>query len=73
VDFEVLGILFMTIVAPLWIIFHYTTVWKQQKTITGEDERILEDLFDGAERMEARLDAIERILDQDDANWRKEA
>ena len=26
------AVLFMVIVAPLWLIFHYKTVWKSQKT-----------------------------------------
>ncbi len=67
---EVLGILFMIIVAPLLIIFHYTTKWKQSKTLTSEDEKILTELWDSAERIESRIQNIERILDTESPDWR---
>ncbi|PCI48941.1 MAG: envelope stress response membrane protein PspB [Alphaproteobacteria bacterium] len=67
---EVLGILFMVVVAPLIIIFHYTTKWKQSRTLTSEDEKILTELWDSAERIESRIQNIERILDADTPDWR---
>lgn len=67
---EVLGVLFMVIVAPLLIIFHYTTKWKQSKTLTSEDEKILTELWDSAERIEGRIQNIERILDTESPDWR---
>ncbi|MCK5425888.1 MAG: envelope stress response membrane protein PspB [Emcibacter sp.] len=67
---ELLGILFMVIVAPLIVIFHYTTKWKQSKTLTSEDEKILTELWDSAERIESRIQNIERILDADSPDWR---
>ncbi len=67
---EVLGILFMVVVAPLLIIFHYVTKWKQSKTLTSEDEKILTELWDSAERIEGRIQNIERILDTESPDWR---
>ncbi len=67
---ETLGVLFMVIVAPLMIIFHYTTKWKQSKTLTSEDEKILTELWDSAERIESRIQNIERILDVETPDWR---
>ncbi len=67
---ETLGILFMVVVAPLMIIFHYVTKWKQSKTLTSEDEKILTELWDSAERIEARIQNIERILDTESPDWR---
>lgn len=67
---ETLGILFMIIVAPLLIIFHYTTKWKQSRTLTSEDEKILTELWDSAERIEYRVQNIERILDTESPDWR---
>lgn len=63
-------ILFLTIVAPLWIVFHYITRWRQSKTMTKEDEIILRDLYQTAERMEARVANLERILDAEAPGWR---
>ncbi|WP_321396430.1 envelope stress response membrane protein PspB [Emcibacter sp.] len=67
---EVFGILFLTICAPLWIIFHYITKWKSAKTLTSEDEQILSDLYESAEKIESRLNNIERILDAESPDWR---
>jgi len=67
---ETLGILFMVVVAPMMIIFHYVTKWKQSKTLTSEDEKILTELWDSAERIEGRIKNIERILDTESPDWR---
>lgn len=68
---EIVGILFMTVVAPVWILLHYITRWKSTKTITNEDESLLGDLWESAERIESRLNNIERILDVEQPEWRK--
>ena len=67
---EIVGILFMAIVAPIWILLHYVTRWKSTKTITNEDESLLSDLWESAERIESRLNNIERILDVEQPDWR---
>jgi len=67
---ETLGILFMVVVAPLMIIFHYVTKWKQSRTLTSEDEKILTEMWDSAERIERRIQNIERILDAESPEWR---
>jgi len=67
---EIVGILFMAIVAPIWILLHYITRWKSTKTITNEDESLLADLWESAERIESRLNNIERILDVEQPDWR---
>lgn len=61
----------MAVVAPIWILFHYITRWKTTKTISNEDENILAELWESAEKIEARLNNIERILDTDSSDWRK--
>jgi len=60
---EVLAILFMVIVAPLWIIFHYTTKAREKGNLTPDDEKMLEDLWKSAKGMERRIDALESVLD----------
>jgi phage shock protein B len=67
---EVVGVLFMVVVAPVWILLHYITRWKSTKTISNEDETLLVDLWESAEKIEARLNNIERILDTDAPDWR---
>jgi phage shock protein B len=68
---EVVAILFMVVVAPIWMILHYSTKWKSTKTISNEDENILGELWESADRIENRINNIERILDADSPNWRK--
>ncbi len=70
-DFETLGVLFLVIVAPLWIIFHYVTRWRTINSLTGEDEKLLEDLWQSAETIESRMTNLERILDAESADWKK--
>ena len=60
---EVPLILFVVVVAPIWIIAHYTTRWRMAKTLTPEDEKQFAELWQMAERMEERMGNIERILD----------
>jgi phage shock protein B len=69
--FNVLAILFMTIVLPLVIIMHYVTKWKSTKGLTDEEQQMLEELWEGSERMKSRLSALETILDEKTEEWRE--
>lgn len=57
-------------IALPWLIFHYITKWKQAKTLTGDDEKLLDDLYDAARRLDDRLMTIERIMAVDNPNWK---
>jgi len=70
-DYTVLGILFLAVVAPIWIIAHYTTRWKATKALSSDEEQLLEELWKNSERMEQRINALERILDAEVTDWRK--
>jgi phage shock protein B len=56
-----------------WLIFHYITKWKQAKTLTEGDERLLDDLHEAARRLDDRLMTIERIMTAENPNWRQHA
>lgn len=66
----VLAVLFMTVVAPLWIIFHYITKWRAQRGLSAQDERLLAESWEIANRLEGRIHALERVLDAEAPNWR---
>ena len=68
---EVPLILFLVIVAPIWIIAHYTTRWRMAKSLSPEDEKQFAELWQIAERMEQRIDSIERILEVEDPQGEK--
>ena len=55
-----------------WLIFHYMTKWKQAKTLTDSDERLLDDLHEAARRLDDRLCTIERIMTAENPNWRQQ-
>ncbi len=64
-------VLFFVIVMPLWIIFHYITLWKRERRQQHAQKSSHADLQELAEKLEDRLDAIESILDTDAPEWRK--
>ncbi len=66
----VLGLVFLLIVAPIWIVAHYLTRWRRSRKLSGEDEKTLGQLFDEARRMEARIVSLERVLDAEAPGWR---
>ena len=55
-----------------WIIFHYITKWKTAATLTGSDEKLLDDLNDAARRLDDRLCTIERIMTAENPAWRQQ-
>jgi phage shock protein B len=55
-----------------WLIFHYVTKWKQAKTLTSGDEKLLDELHDVARRLDDRLCTIERIMTAENPNWRQQ-
>lgn len=71
-DYNALAIIFLAVVAPIWIIAHYTTRWKATKALSSDEEQLLEELWKSSERMEQRINALERILDAEVSDWRKQ-
>lgn len=63
----VVGMLFIGL--P-WLVFHYITKWKTAKTLTSEDENLLDELHELARRLDDRMVTIERIVQADNPNWR---
>ena len=63
-------IIFMVVVVPVWIIAHYTTRWKQTRSVSETDESMLGDLWESASRMEERIVNLEKILDAEVPRWR---
>jgi phage shock protein B len=53
-----------------WLIFHYITRWKTAATLTNDDEKLMEELYDLARRLDDRMCSIERIMTAENPNWR---
>lgn len=63
-------LLFMVVVAPIWIINHYRVKGRTNASLT-EDERIeLDRLVNAAAGMRERIDTLESILDAETPGWR---
>ena len=54
-----------------WLVFHYITKWKTSAKLTGGDEKLLDELYDAARRMDDRLCSIERIMTAENPNWKQ--
>jgi phage shock protein B len=66
-------IIFMIIVAPIWLILHYRSKNVTAKSLTEEEQQTLEQLARVAEKMEARMAALEKILETEDPKWKEKA
>ncbi|MDZ7644451.1 MAG: envelope stress response membrane protein PspB [Woeseiaceae bacterium] len=64
-------IVFIAIPAPLFIILHFITRWKQSRELSGGDEKMMEDLWMLSQKLEDRLEVLETILDNELPGWRK--
>lgn len=67
---DVIPVLLLTICLPLWIVFHYITKMKTARGLTTEDEKMLSEIWDSTNRMEDRINTLERILDIEAPSWR---
>lgn len=65
------AILFMVIVAPLWLIFHYKTRWKDQNTHGSADQKTVKEMWAVAQRLESRVANLEKLLDAEAPGWRE--
>jgi phage shock protein B len=68
---EVIGIIMVSFVLPLIIVLHYMTKWKESKGLSREDEKMLEEIWESAQKMETRINALETILDAQAPDWRR--
>jgi phage shock protein B len=53
------------------MVFHYITLWRRQKTLMPDDERMLEDLWRSAKNMERRIETLESLLEAREAETRR--
>lgn len=67
----VMGILFLVVVTPIWLFLHYGSRWRQAKLLTTESEKTLAEMADLADKMQSRIENLERLLDTTAPDWRK--
>ncbi len=64
-------ILFLTIVAPIWIIMHYQSKKQSGQNLNEDDRQALDELLETIDKMADRIDALEEILDEGHPKWRQ--
>ncbi|WP_074013391.1 envelope stress response membrane protein PspB [Candidatus Sodalis sp. SoCistrobi] len=64
--------IFILFVAPVWLWLHYNSRRQQGSRLGQQDAQRLTQLTRDAERMQARIQALEDILDAEHPNWRQE-
>ena len=69
---ELIPILLITVCAPIWIVFHYVAKIKTSKGLSPEDEKMLSEIWENSRRMSDRIQTLERILDDQAPNWRRQ-
>ena len=65
-------ILFLVIVAPIWIGMHYKSVNRSSRSLNAEDRENVEQILESVDRLSARIEALESILDADHKDWREQ-
>nr|WP_211245033.1 envelope stress response membrane protein PspB [Thalassotalea mangrovi] len=63
-------ILFMAIVAPIWLVLHYRSKRQIGQGLTEDEYQQLSELSDLADKMAERIKTLEAILDAETPDWR---
>lgn len=65
-------ILFLLIVAPMWITMHYRSVSRSSRSLSQEDRESIEQMLATVDKLTDRIGALESILDDDHPQWRQQ-
>lgn len=68
--FGAAGIVAILFIGLPWLILHYVTKWKQAPRMTDEDEKMLDEMYMLARRLEDRLNTVERIVAADNPEFK---
>lgn len=63
-------IIFMVIVAPIWLVLHYRSKRQVSQGLSEEEYIQLSELSEMADKMSERIQTLEAILDAETPDWR---
>ena len=63
-------LLFVGLVMPMWLAFHYRSKRHASSQLSEDERRELESLADKAESFAERIEVLESILDDQVPDWR---
>ena len=64
-------IIFMLIVAPIWLVLHYRSKRQVNQGLSDSEYVQLTELSELADKMSDRIKTLESILDAESPEWRK--
>ncbi len=63
-------ILFIVIVAPIWITMHYRSLNRSSRSLSDDDRQALDEMLATVDKLNDRIGSLESILDADHSSWR---
>ncbi len=64
-------VLFMVLVAPVWIVMHYRSLNRSSRSLSIEDREALDEMLATVDKLSERIVSLESILDADHPEWRQ--
>jgi phage shock protein B len=64
-------VLFMVLVAPVWIVMHYRSLNRSSRSLSIEDRAALDEMLATVDKLSERIVSLEAILDADHPEWRQ--
>lgn len=65
-------ILFMVVVAPMWLTMHYRSVNRSSRSLSEEDRESIEHMLETVDKLTERIGTLESLLDADHPDWREQ-
>ena len=69
IDMDLLIVLPLVLIGLPWLVLHYITKWKTAPTLTNDDESLLDELYQVARRLDARMETVERLVSADNPEF----
>ncbi len=64
-------VIFLVVVAPIWIVFHYRSKSSVVDGLSAGERADLDEMIETANKMAARIETLESILDVESPGWRE--
>lgn len=63
-------ILFLVVVAPIWIGLHYRSSNRSSRSLNAEDRENVEQILVTVDKLTDRIQTLESLLDAEHSDWR---
>ncbi len=64
-------VVFLVVVAPIWIVFYYRSKANVVDGLSAGERADLDEMIETANKMAARIETLESILDVESPGWRE--